>query len=183
MVSVFGSLFFREVVFGDAPGIVLGAVAHGDDVVVILRRCGYILHDILALPVDLCHKFAHFVTAERPDDQCDGFFGKADFIAYMKRAFAFGERNGQAAAGLGLAVFDGIDAQAERAVLPGPGEVGVVLRAAVLETLPVVCFIVVLIDNLSQDLFRSGVAEASKMRPFLAKSICPSVELQDNGCQ
>lgn len=30
---------------------------------------------------------------------------------------------------------------------------------------------------------RPQITEASKMRPFLAKSICPSVELQDNGCQ
>jgi hypothetical protein len=30
---------------------------------------------------------------------------------------------------------------------------------------------------------RPQITEASKMRQFLAKSICPSVELQDNGCQ
>ena len=30
---------------------------------------------------------------------------------------------------------------------------------------------------------RPQITEASKMRPFLAKSICSSVELQDNGCQ
>jgi uncharacterized membrane protein len=30
---------------------------------------------------------------------------------------------------------------------------------------------------------RQEIIEASKMRPFLAKSICSTVELQDNGCQ
>ena len=37
--------------------------------------------------------------------------------------------------------------------------------------------------TVNQYVNKSQITEASKKRPFLAKSICPSVELQDNGCQ